>query len=162
MHARSPMSHRSSALARWTKLRGRSFAELRDRARQRLAVWSERVGMSSQIRVPDDRRFRRLLASEWAGSTTPLAAALLERFRTRTTPRFFAAFSQREDVVAALRSRWPELEGRVLERAERLRQGQFDLLGRARLDCGGPIDWHRDPVSGVRIGGAHWSRIDHL
>lgn len=146
----------------WRKLRGRSFAEVRVRARQRLAAWSERVGISSQTRVPDDRRFRRVLASEWAGSTTPLAAALLERFRARTTPRFFAAFSQREDVVAALRSRWPELEGHVLEQAERIRQGQFDLLGRSRLDFGAPIDWHRDPVSGVRVGCAHWSRIDHL
>jgi len=96
------------------------------------------------------------------GSTAPSAAGLLERFRARTTPRFFAAFGQPEEVVATLRSRWPDLEGRVLERAERIRQGQFDLLGRSRLDFGTPVDWHRDPMSGLRTGLAHWSRIDHL
>ena len=140
----------------------RSFHELRVRGRQRLAMWSERAGISSQIRVPTDRRFGRLLAPEWVGSTAPSAAGLLERFRARTTPRFFAAFGQPEEVVATLRSRWPDLEGRVLERAERIRQGQFDLLGRSRLDFGTPVDWHRDPMSGLRTGLAHWSRIDHL
>ncbi|OLD92225.1 MAG: hypothetical protein AUG84_01870 [Chloroflexi bacterium 13_1_20CM_4_66_7] len=87
---------------------------------------------------------------------------MLQRFRTRSTPRFFVAFDEPGDVVAALRSRWPELEGRVLERAERICQGQFDLLGRSRLDFGTPVDWHRDPVSGVRSPRVHWSRIDHL
>ena len=147
---------------RWSKLRGLSVAELRVRAGQRLAVWSERTGLSSQTRVPDDRRLLGLLAREASGATAPTAVALLERFRTRRTPRFFAAFSEREEVVAALRSRWPDLEGRVLERAERIRLGQFDLLGRFGLDCGVPIDWHRDPVSGMRPGREHWSRIDFL
>src|SRR5882762_4347734 len=140
----------------------RSFDELRVRASQRLAVWSERAGISSQSRVPSDRRFARLLAPESAGSTARAAAALLERFRARATPRFFAAFGQPQEVVATLRSRWPDLEGRVLERAERIRQGQFDLLGHSRLDFGTPVDWHRDPMSGLRTGLAHWSRIDHL
>ncbi len=147
---------------RWSKLRGLSVAELRVRAGQRLAVWSERTGLSSQTRVPDDRRLLGLLAGEASGATAPTAVALLERFRARRTPRFFAAFSEREEVVAALRSRWPDLEGRVLERAERIRLGQFDLLGRFGLECGVPIDWHRDPVSGMRPGREHWSRIDFL
>src|SRR6267143_1126991 len=152
------MSPSSAMLATWAKLKDRSFAELRVRAAQRLSAWSERAGISSQVRVPDDRAFTRLLASERAGGGT----ALLERFRTRTSPRFFAAFEERPDVLAALRRRWPELEGRVLETAEQIRQGRFELLGRAGLECGAPIDWHRDPVSGRRVGRSHWSRIDHL
>lgn len=156
------MSRRSDVFAIWTKLRGRSFAELRDRARQRLAVWSERARLSSQVVLPDDRRFSRILATGWTGSTGPTAAAMLERFCIRSTPTFFPAFSQRDDVVAALRRRWPDAEARVIEKAERIREGRFDLLGHSGLDFGRPINWHRDPVSGVQSGRGHWSRIDHL
>ena len=134
----------------WTKLRGRSFAELRLRARQGLAAWSERVGISTQVRVPDDRRLTRLLAT----------ALSLERFRDRVTPRFFPTFGEREAIVAALRARWPQLEGRVLEAADLIRRGQFDLLGRSRLTFGSPVDWHWDPLSGERLDRVHWSRID--
>ncbi len=155
------MSLPSRMLATWRKLRGRSLAELRVRGRQRLVAWSERAGVSRQLRVPDDPRFARILAGGRPGSTAPTAAALLERFRARTTPRFFAAFDQPADVVAVLRRRWPELEGRVLEAAECIRRGQFDLLGRSRLDFGRPVDWHVDPVSGERVARVHWSRVEH-
>ncbi len=155
------MSRRSGMFATWAKLKGRSFAELRVRTAQWLAAWSERVSISGQVRVPEDRVFARLLAAESAGSGAQ-GPALLERFRARTTPRFFSAFGEGPDVVAALRRRWPELEGRVLEKAERIRQGRFDLLGRSGLECGAPIDWYRDPSSGRRAGWGHWSRIDPL
>ncbi len=101
--------------------------------------------------------FAQLLSTEWASATS----TALERFRARTTPRFFAPFSERAEVVAALRSRWPQLEGHVIAAADRIRHGEFDLLGR-RVDVGAPIDWHREPVSGTRAGGRHWSRIDFL
>jgi hypothetical protein len=156
------MSLRSDASPTWARLKGRSFDELRVRATQWLAAWSERVKISGLTRMPSDWMFARILAPGWAGSPSAMAVALLERFRARTTPHFFAPFGQREDVVDALRSRWPELEGRVLEKAERVRAGQFDLLGRSRLELGAPIDWHRDPVSGATPGRRHWSRIDHM
>ncbi len=156
------MSRHSRATPLWTKLRGRSFAELRVRARQWLAAWSERAGISAEVRVPPDETFARVLTAGWAASPSSLAAALLRDFRARTTPRFFAAFGQRTDVVATLRSRWPDLEGRVVAKAERARRGQFDFLGRSHLDFGDPVDWHRDPASGARPRDWHWSRIDHL
>src|SRR5437899_762821 len=155
------MSAAAGGLAVWTKLRGRSLAELRLRARQGLAAWSERIGISRQIRIPDDRGFTRLLVPGPSQSPVPTAAELLTRFRERTSPRFFAAFSQRQEVVATLRSRWPEVERHVLEQAERIRQGRFDLLGHWGLDFGTPVDWNRDPLSGAGLDGVHWSRIDH-
>ncbi len=155
------MSAPASMLETLRKLKGRSIAELRFRARQRLAAWSERAGVSRQVRVPDDAMFARILATGWAGSTAATPAALLARFRGRTAPRFFAAFDQPADVVAALRRRWPELEKRVLATAERIRRGQFDLLGRSRVDFGLPVDWHLDPVSGERVRRLHWSRVEH-
>ena len=141
--------------------RGRSVAELRERAKQWMATWSERMRISSQARIPDDAAFARELCPTWAAST----GAALDRFRARSTPRFFAAFGGPAQVVAALRTRWPEFEERVVATADRIRCGQFDLLGH-RLDFGSPIDWHYDPVSGARPGGGrgvvHWSRIAYL
>jgi len=58
------MSAAAGGLAVWTKLRGRSLAELRLRARQGLAAWSERIGISRQIRIPDDRGFTRRAADK--------------------------------------------------------------------------------------------------
>lgn len=155
------MSVGAGVLTEWRKLRGRSVAELRVRGAQWLAAWSERVRLSNQVRVPSNRVFTRRLVGEW-GERTLMGAALLDRFRVRTSPAFFAAFGQQQDVVAALRRRWPGLEEQVLDRAERLRDGRFDLLGRTDLDCGRPIDWHRDPLSGRRPAHGHWSRIDPL
>ena len=155
------MSAPASLLETLGKLRGRSLAELRFRATQRLTAWSERAGVSRQVRVPDDATFARILATGWAGSTAATPAALLARFRGRTAPRFFAGFDQPADVVAALRRRWPDLEDRVLEKAECIRQGLFDLLGRTRVDFGLPVDWHLDPVSGERVSRLHWSLVEH-
>src|SRR5439155_231363 len=160
--ALAQMSRDSHATPLWTKLRGRSVAELRVRARQWLAAWSERAGISPEIRVPPDETFASVLTAGWAASPSSLAAALLRDFRARTTPRFFAAFGQRTDVVATLRSRWPDLERRVVAKAERARHGQFDFLGHSHLDFGDPVDWHRDPASGARPRDWHWSRIDYL
>ena len=141
--------------------RRRSVAELRERAKQWMATCSERLRISSQARLPDDAAFMRMLCPTWASSQD----AALDQFRARCTPRFFAPFDERAEVVAALRARWPELEPRVVATADRIRRGQFDLLGH-RLDFGSPIDWHYDPVSGARPGGGrgavHWSRIAYL
>jgi Heparinase II/III-like protein/Heparinase II/III N-terminus len=161
MSGRRNIGARAGALGKWRKLRGRSLAELRVRTTQALAAWSERLNLSSQVCVPDDRAFAHRLTCESARSRA-LGADLLERFRARTSPRFFAAFGEQAEVVTTLRRRWPHLEGRVLDAAERVHYGRFDLLGRSGLECGVPIDWHRDPLSGRRPGQAHWSAIDFL
>ncbi|MBT8396867.1 MAG: heparinase, partial [Gemmatimonadetes bacterium] len=50
----------------------------------------------------------------------------------------------------------------ILDRAEQLHQGRFDLLGYRDLFFGDPIDWQLDPILGRRSPRAHWSRINHL
>jgi hypothetical protein len=51
---------------------------------------------------------------------------------------------------------------RILDEAQALREGRFDLLGYRGLRFGQPIDWHLDPVSGRRAPRAHASRLDPL
>ena len=52
--------------------------------------------------------------------------------------------------------------GAVVEQADRICEGKFDLLGFTNLSFGDPIDWHFEPVSGKRIPLLHWSKLDYL
>lgn len=146
----------------WKSLKGRSLEELRLRGAQRLAAASERAGLSSQARIPKDEAFFKLLDRKTHGSLRS-AQSLLEHFRTRERPRFFAAFNNPEETVEELRQRTgPQAEERVIERAERIIKGRFDLLGFHDLSFGEPVDWHLEPVAGKRAPLRHWSQINYL
>lgn len=90
------------------------------------------------------------------------APGLLEHFRMRAEPKFFASFADRESTIAELRRRWPRAEAEIVEQADRLSKGRFDLLGLKDLSFGDPIDWQFEPVSGKRVPLLHWSRLDYL
>ncbi|HEX8475838.1 MAG TPA: alginate lyase family protein [Pyrinomonadaceae bacterium] len=128
-------------------------------------------------------------ALQHAASETAAAAQLLAHFRTRHAPVFFPSFDDVEKTDAVLRERFATravesvdenvagenvavgnvaagnivaVEESVVERAERIVEGRFDLLGFRNLDFGNPIDWHLEPVAKRRAPLAHWSRIDYL
>lgn len=50
----------------------------------------------------------------------------------------------------------------IVAAADILCEDRFDLLGYRGLDFGSPIDWHLDPISGVRSPDVHWSRLKPL
>jgi heparinase II/III-like protein len=121
------------------KLKNASLHELRVRASQRVAAFSERRGWSSLVKLPSD-------VPDTDFSTT----------------RFFGGFQDIERSAIELKSRWPETAGRIIEQADRLRDGKFDLLGFTNLSFGDPVDWHFEPVSGKRIPLLHWSKLNYL
>src|SRR5947209_6687989 len=150
-------------LSKLRKLRGRSAAELRVRGAQAWHVQTERLGLSAQTRLVNDQNFFRLLDAAHIKLTDNSAADLLAHFRTRSGPRFFAAFAAPETTRAALRHRFGAQEAAtLLARADAIKAGKFDLLGQRALDFGTPIDWHLEPTSGVRAPLVHWSKIDYL
>ena len=132
------------------KLRRASLQELRVRAAQRVAAFSERRGWSTLVKLPSDHVF--------AHPTHDL----LEHFRSRSEPVFFASFKSPERTVAEFKSRWPETVQQLIDKADRICAGKFDLLGFKNLDFGNPIDWHFEPLSGKRIPLQHWSKLDFL
>jgi hypothetical protein len=75
---------------------------------------------------------------------------------------FFASFHAPEQSAAVFKSRWPNTAQRLIEKADRICEGRFDLLGFRDLSFGHPIDWHFEPVSGKRIPLQHWSKLDYL
>src|SRR5687767_8139033 len=116
------------------KLRNASLHELRVRASQRVAAFSERRGWSNLVKLPE---------------TVPNAALLNERF--------FPGFHDLGKTVAQMKP-----AQRIVEQADRICEGKFDLLGFTNLSFGDPIDWHFEPVSGKRIPLQHWSKLDYL
>ncbi len=93
------------------------------------------------------------------GSAPPVEPLLAE---IPSAGRFFFDSSEIPDIAAELRSRLPAQASRVVEQAEKIRGGRFDLLGYEGLDFGTPIDWHLDPVSGRRAPQVPFYRVPYL
>ena len=136
------------------RLKDATIDELRVRAAQRLAAFSERRGWSTLAKLPTDAEFASLF-------TAPIPN-LLEHFRSRSEPKFFSSFKSPIETVAAFRSRWPNVAQRLIEKADRICEGNFDLLGCTNLSFGDPIDWHFEPCTGKRSPLVHWSKLDYL
>ncbi|MEP6741915.1 MAG: alginate lyase family protein [bacterium] len=149
-------------MPKWKKIKELRFDELRVRSAQKLAVLAERRGWSSLTRLPADAELLGMLHRESIGRELWSAQEFLEHFRSRTEPKFFASFDEQNATIEQLRTRWPEGVWEILERANRIVEGQFDLLGFCGLSFGQPIDWHLEPVTGKRTPLIHWSRLNYL
>ena len=138
------------------KLRGRSLAELRERTGQALARRAERLGLHDSGEQSDAALFASL------GAAAGDRQAWRQHFATRQAPQLFAGFTAPEETSAAIRRVDPAYAERVVRRADAALGGRFDLLGYRDLSFGSPIDWHLDPVAGVRAPLQHWTKIAYL
>jgi uncharacterized heparinase superfamily protein len=139
------------------KLRQVGFDELRVRGSQAIAAFAERQNWSSRSKLISDDALLRLLDGGLKSTSD-----LLNHFRARTSPKCFASFTDPQATINELRRRWPEAEKEIVEHADRLVAGHFDLLGFRNLSFGNPIDWHLEPVAGKRAPLVHWSRLNYL
>jgi hypothetical protein len=122
------------------------LVEIAGRTRQEAAKWWERVG--ARTAGP------RLRARADGGDH---GRALVRQ----AVESFFAGAA--EDRTASLLAHHAAEESRaIVAAADRVLEGRFDLLGYQDLSFGDPIDWHVDPVAGLRSPRVHWSRIDVL
>lgn len=128
-------------------------AEILVRTGQEIAKRLERSGVIGGLRNPrrlaDGRLQKRLRQPR------------LVKPDTLAELRFFAGAVNRQ-TTALLDERIPAARERTLARAEEICRGRFSVLGYSSLSFGDPIDWHLDPVSGIRAPQQHWSRIDPL
>jgi len=134
------------------KFRKLSLEELRVRGTQKISAFAERSGWSKLSRMPGDEIFGPSFESD--------PRNFLEHFRTREHPQFFKAFQDKEKTVSSFRTHWTEHV--LLEQADRICEGRFDLLGLEQLDFGNQVDWHLEPQSGKRSALVHWSRVEEL
>lgn len=113
------------------KLRGRSAAELRDRAVQQARAVAEMAGLLER----------------------PALSASMESWpRTPWAPV--------DDAMLA--SIGPEDRAAIVDRADRIVAGTFDVLGLTALSYGQPVDWQLDPLSGRSAPAVHWRRVPYL
>ena len=132
------------------KLRGRTIGEFRERGEQAVARWLERAGWRDSGEY-DDPAFASRLFGDPRKAISPVVQG-----------PFFAFTTDRERTLLALRSPDAAFESELCDRADRVMDGTFDLLGYRGIRMSGAINWARDPLAGVNAPNQHWSRIPFL
>jgi hypothetical protein len=89
------------------------------------------------------------------------APGLNER-ASSSKPRFFFSPEAVPGRCRKLRQLFPETAQQIIERAERICEHRFDLLGYRDLDYGSEIDWHSDRVHGKRAPRKPWFQVRYL
>lgn len=115
-----------------SKLRSRSFAEIRGRLTQQACALAERRGIMPSVVLPDGMSLE---------PTTPWGHA---------------------DTIAIGRELPPHERAALIARAERVVAGTFDVLGIVGQSYGSPVNWQRDPIAGREAPSVHWSRVPYL
>ena len=77
-------------------------------------------------------------------------------------PRFFFSPQDVPALCSRLRQLFPETAEEIVQRAERICQHRFDLLGYEAVDYGSEVDWHCDRVHGKRAPRKLWFRVKYL
>jgi len=134
----------SSGLAGWTRIYRRVLAMDR-------AEIADRVRQQTTARL-DVLRFK-------AGADF---APRMQSVGSGTQPRFFFSPEQVPGLCTKLRQLFPGQAEQIVERAERICEHRFDLLGYEAVDYGAEIDWHCDRVHGKRAPRKPWFRMKYL
>src|SRR4051794_848131 len=114
------------ALKVFRKLASSSPEELRVRGVQLLHARQERWGLSGDTHEPTDAQFATMLADPYSGMN---AESLRSHLATRNAPQFFAGVRSRAAADALNTPAWERARHTLLESAERVLEGRFDLLG---------------------------------
>ena len=131
-----------------------SIAEIEYRGWQEATKWLERVSGARGLASPQD-----ILRRRAPRVADPVSAAAL--LRDYLPQRFFAGATD-PHALAAYADRCSGRVRELLDRADAILAGRFNLLGYEALHYGDPLDWHWDPVSNRRAPLRHWSRINAL
>ncbi len=92
------------------------------------------------------------------GDLAPLIAPVV----SGPDPHFFFASNAVSSLCDRLRELLPETAQQIVERAQRICQHRFDLLGYDSVDYGAKIDWHADRVHDRRALRKPWFQIRYL
>lgn len=143
------------------KLKGRSWTEIRSRGEQALAVYKEQIGFGGKL--PSDDELYSLLNKTVFGQERITAETLFDRFFESSDETFFPSFRNTQETVGIFRQKFKgKAIADVLEKAEKIIDGKFDLLGYANLDFGTPVNWHFEPLRRRHLPLKHWKQFDEL
>jgi hypothetical protein len=144
------------------KIKGKSWTEIRARGEQALSVYTEQIGLSGKLPT-DDELIKLIDKSHFEATEKITPETLLKKFREDSEYAFFPSFRESERTLEVFRREFGERSARpLIEKADRMIEGKFDLLGYLNLDFGSPVDWHFEPVADKRIPLKHWKQFDEL
>lgn len=143
------------------KIKGKSWSELRARSEQAFAVYSEQMGLSGKL--PGNDEFLKLIDKASINAKTVTPEALFDEFHKNSAGAFFPSFAEKNKTLEYFRHNFGEKSARFfIEKADRMIEGKFDLLGFLNLDFGAEIDWHYEPVADKHSPIKHWKQFDEL
>jgi hypothetical protein len=116
--------------------------------------------MSCRGRQAVSKRLDRLLGGRARGASCQTGADGVQSWR-QAADRFFTGAAS-DETPLLLTKYAPGDRERLLNEANALLEGRFDLLGYGTMSFGRPIDWHLDPTTGRRAPLLHWSLLDPL
>src|SRR5215831_8536183 len=76
-------------------------------------------------------------------------------------PHFFFSSKSVPGMCSRLCQLFPDVSKQIIERAERICEHRFDMLGYSGVDYGAEIDWHCDRVHGKRAPRKPWFAIHY-
>ena len=110
-------------------------------------------------------RSRQALAERWDAMWGRMGRQWPTGLRATPPSRqgsFFFEPAAIPQLIALLRERLPEQAESIVQRAERVLEHRFDLLGFTNLDYGKVIDWHLDKVHGKQAPRQSAFRVKYL
>src|SRR5215213_5342709 len=143
------------------KLKGRTWTEIRSRGEQAFSVYSEQIGLGAKL--PTDDELHELLNKSVFGKGRITPEILFDRFFELSAETFFPSFRDTAETVRVFRQQFKGKPiANVLEKAEKISAGKFDLLGYTNLDFGTPVDWHFEPLQHKHLPLKHWKQFAEL
>lgn len=144
------------------KLKGRSLNEIRVRGEQAIAVRTEQIGLSGKL--PGNEEFLSLIDKSRLNEENITPETLRAAFYKQSSDSFFQSFADKEKTLDTFRGNFGGIvTATILDKAERIIEGRFDLLGYQNLDFGGEnVDWHFEPVARKKVPLKHWKQFDEL
>lgn len=151
----------SNPLDTLKKFKGRSWEELRTRGGQAFSVYTEQMGLSGKL--PSDSELRQLFDKKQFSKREISARDIFDKFYENAEFSFFPAFRNKETTLDTFRKHFGEKSARFfIEKAGKILDGRFDLLGLLNLNFGKDVDWHLEPLSKKRSPLKHWKQFDEL
>ncbi|MEJ7623923.1 MAG: alginate lyase family protein [Pyrinomonadaceae bacterium] len=139
----------------------RSLDEILTRGGQAISVYREQ--RRGRLSEPTNEEFAALVDADQFGSSPIIAESLWQKFFENGEERFFPSLRLQEKSVEVFRDTFgAERVDEIIACASRIVDGRIDLLGFTNLYVGTDIDWHREPISGMRSPLKHWKYFDDL
>jgi hypothetical protein len=143
------------------KLKGKSLEEIRIRGGQVFSAYSEQIGISGKI--PTDQELHQLLETSLFKDKNLTPQIIFDKFYETSQETFFPSFFAKDKTIESFFNNFGDDTAKFfIEKADKILDGKFDLLGFKNLNFGENVDWHYEPIADKHSPLKHWKQFDEL